>query len=178
MVFCYYILKGNLLLWWQSWIFSMITPVLSVTWSFRNHPADLVLRKYLLLSMWKTAVLLKNKWKFYSEGCIKLIKIDSKDTNNVTKNYITNKCFFNIPLIKDSWKKEVFKKILKETNSQHRRMEKFPVWKGRPDFFPPAGIDEVIHSFICLFFPHAPLSCSPKFNDKSRIECYMPQVKL
>ncbi len=35
----YYILnkKINLYLWWQSWIFSIITPVFSVTWSIRNH---------------------------------------------------------------------------------------------------------------------------------------------
>ncbi len=30
-------LKCNLFLWWQSWIFSIITPVFSVTWSFINH---------------------------------------------------------------------------------------------------------------------------------------------
>jgi len=30
-------LKWYLFLWWQSWIFSIITPVFSVTWSFRNH---------------------------------------------------------------------------------------------------------------------------------------------
>jgi len=27
----------NLFLWWQSWIFYIITPVFSITWSFRNH---------------------------------------------------------------------------------------------------------------------------------------------
>ncbi len=29
-------LKLNLFLWWKSWIFSIISPVFSVTWSFRN----------------------------------------------------------------------------------------------------------------------------------------------
>jgi len=29
--------KCHLFLWWQNWIFSIITPVFSVTWSFRNH---------------------------------------------------------------------------------------------------------------------------------------------
>jgi len=29
--------KCYLFLWWQNWIFSIITPVFSVTWSFRNH---------------------------------------------------------------------------------------------------------------------------------------------
>ncbi len=38
----------------QSWIFSIITPVFSVTWSFRNH-SDLLLKKHFwLLSMLKT----------------------------------------------------------------------------------------------------------------------------
>ncbi len=32
-----YILKCNVFLWYQSCIFSIITPVFSVTWSFRNH---------------------------------------------------------------------------------------------------------------------------------------------
>ncbi len=36
------ILKSNLFLWWQSWIFSIITPVFSVTWSFRNHSNMLI----------------------------------------------------------------------------------------------------------------------------------------
>ncbi len=31
------ILKCNLFLWWQSWIFSIIIPVFSITWSFRNY---------------------------------------------------------------------------------------------------------------------------------------------
>ncbi len=31
------ILKCNFFLLWQSYIFSIITPVFSVTWSFRNH---------------------------------------------------------------------------------------------------------------------------------------------
>ncbi len=37
-----YILKSNLFLWWQSWIFSIITPVFRVTWSFRNHSNMLI----------------------------------------------------------------------------------------------------------------------------------------
>jgi len=32
-----YISKCNLFLWWHTWIFSIITPVFGVTWSFRNH---------------------------------------------------------------------------------------------------------------------------------------------
>jgi len=36
-----YILKCNLFLWWQSGIYS-ITPVFSVTWSFRNHSNILI----------------------------------------------------------------------------------------------------------------------------------------
>jgi len=31
-----YILKCNLFIWCQSWIFSIITSVFSVTWPFRN----------------------------------------------------------------------------------------------------------------------------------------------
>ncbi len=31
------ILKCNVFLWWQSWIFSVITLVFSVTWSFRHY---------------------------------------------------------------------------------------------------------------------------------------------
>ncbi len=42
-----HILKCNLFLWWKSWIFSIITLVFSVTWSFRNH-ANLPLKKHLL----------------------------------------------------------------------------------------------------------------------------------
>ncbi len=45
----------------QSWIFSIITPVFSVTWSFRKsfEYADLLLKKHFwLLSVLKTVVLL------------------------------------------------------------------------------------------------------------------------
>ncbi len=35
--FIFNIVKYNLFLWWQSWIVSIITPVFSVTRSFRNH---------------------------------------------------------------------------------------------------------------------------------------------
>ncbi len=47
-----HIFKCDWFLWWQSWIFSIIT-VSSVTWSFRNHSkADLLIKKHsLLLSM-------------------------------------------------------------------------------------------------------------------------------
>ncbi len=37
-----YILKYNLFLWWRSWIFSIITPVFSVTWSFRKNSNMLI----------------------------------------------------------------------------------------------------------------------------------------
>jgi len=33
---------SNGFLWWQSWIFSVITPVFSVTWSFRKHSNMLI----------------------------------------------------------------------------------------------------------------------------------------
>ncbi len=33
----YCFLKYNLLMWWKNYIFSIITPGFSVTWSFRNH---------------------------------------------------------------------------------------------------------------------------------------------
>jgi len=36
------ILTCNLFQWWQSWIFSIITPVFSGTWSFRNHSIMLI----------------------------------------------------------------------------------------------------------------------------------------
>ncbi len=44
----------------QSWIFSIITPVFSVTWFFRNHSNMLILLKkhFWLLSMLKKVVLL------------------------------------------------------------------------------------------------------------------------
>ncbi len=41
----------------QSWIFSIITPVFSVTWSFRNH-SNMLKKHFLLLSMRKTVVLI------------------------------------------------------------------------------------------------------------------------
>jgi len=41
-LFYFDMLKWNLLIWWQSWIFSIITPVFSVTWSFRNHSNTLI----------------------------------------------------------------------------------------------------------------------------------------
>jgi len=46
----WYILTGDLWLWWQSWIFSTITPVFSVTWSFRNHSN--ILTWWILLIFW------------------------------------------------------------------------------------------------------------------------------
>jgi len=48
------------ILWWQSWIFSIITSVFSVTWSFRNHSNMLIwcFKNHFLLSMLKTVVLL------------------------------------------------------------------------------------------------------------------------
>ncbi len=47
-VFYFNVLKCNLFLWRQSWIFSIITPGFSVTWSFRNHSDMLIV---LVLSM-------------------------------------------------------------------------------------------------------------------------------
>ncbi len=44
-----FILKCNVFLCWKSWISTAITPVFSVTWSFRI--ADLVLKKHFLC--WK-----------------------------------------------------------------------------------------------------------------------------
>jgi len=45
----------------QSWIFSIITPVFRVTWSFRNHSSVLMWcskKLFLLLSMLETLVVL------------------------------------------------------------------------------------------------------------------------
>ncbi len=42
----------------QSWIFSIISPVFSVTWSFRNHTNMLVKKHFWLLWMLKTVVML------------------------------------------------------------------------------------------------------------------------
>ncbi len=44
----------------QSWIFSIITPDFSVTWSFRNQYADLVLRKHFFLLMLKMVVFINS----------------------------------------------------------------------------------------------------------------------
>ncbi len=44
---------------WQSWFFTAITSVFSVTWSFRNH-SDLVLKKYF-------------KWLILTNKCFKSI---------------------------------------------------------------------------------------------------------
>ncbi len=41
----------------QSWIFSIITPVLSVTWSFRIH-SEMLLKKHFILSMLKIVLLI------------------------------------------------------------------------------------------------------------------------
>ncbi len=56
-----YIQYIYIFLWWQSWIFSIITPAFSsVTWSFRNHSNMLIFfllkKHFLLLSMLRTAV--------------------------------------------------------------------------------------------------------------------------
>ncbi len=48
-----YILKCNFFLWWQSWIFSIITPVFSVTWSFRNHSNMLICAQETFPHLWK-----------------------------------------------------------------------------------------------------------------------------
>ncbi len=42
----------------QSYIFSIITPVFNVTWSFRNQ-YNMLKKHFLLLSLLKTVVLLK-----------------------------------------------------------------------------------------------------------------------
>jgi len=52
------IFKSILFLWWQSWIFSIITPVFSVTWSFRDHSNVqehhylMVVPRNLMVSCW------------------------------------------------------------------------------------------------------------------------------
>ncbi len=59
-----YILKCNLFHVTQSWDFSIITPVFSVTWSFRNHSnmliccSIIIIIFLLLLSMLTTVMLL------------------------------------------------------------------------------------------------------------------------
>ncbi len=49
----------------QNWIFSIIPPVFSVTWSFRNHSNMLIMFKkhFWLLSMLKTVVVIIFLWK-------------------------------------------------------------------------------------------------------------------
>jgi len=54
MVFYFNILKRNLFLCWQSWIFSIITPVFSVTWSFRNNSKMLIWYYY---QCWKQLII-------------------------------------------------------------------------------------------------------------------------
>ncbi len=58
---CEYLFKYNLFLWCASWIFSIITPVFSVTWSFRNHSNILLKKHFWLLSMLKISP--KFLWK-------------------------------------------------------------------------------------------------------------------
>ncbi len=55
-----YILKCNWILWWQSYIFSIITPVFSVTWFFRNHNNMLICcsRKTYSYQCWKQCCLI------------------------------------------------------------------------------------------------------------------------
>ncbi len=66
-LFYYFLfLKCNLFLWWQTWIFSIITPVFTVTWSFRNH-------FNMLISCSRN---------------IALIKSDSDDMYNITEKII------------------------------------------------------------------------------------------
>ncbi len=64
-----HILTCNLFLWWQSWIFSIITPVFSVIWSFRNQSNMLIRcsRKHVLLSLILKTVVLLNilLWKLW-----------------------------------------------------------------------------------------------------------------
>ncbi len=56
-----YILKCNLFLM-QSWIFSIITPVFSATWSFRNHSNMLICCSIFFIIMFKKSyVFLKSK---------------------------------------------------------------------------------------------------------------------
>jgi len=54
MVFYFNILKRNSFLCWQSWIFSIITPVFSVTWSFRNNSKMLIWYYY---QCWKQLII-------------------------------------------------------------------------------------------------------------------------
>ncbi len=56
----YYYLKITVVIYScdQSWIFSIVTPVFSVTWYFRNNSNMLIWKHFFLLSMIKTAMLL------------------------------------------------------------------------------------------------------------------------
>ncbi len=48
--FLLYILKCHLFLWGQNWIFSIITTVFGITWSFRNH-SNMLIAGFLLLML-------------------------------------------------------------------------------------------------------------------------------
>ncbi len=62
--FLFYVFKYNIFLWGKSWIFSIITPVFNVTWSFSNHPNMLnFLKNFTLSSILKTVVLLLSSQK-------------------------------------------------------------------------------------------------------------------
>ncbi len=68
----WYILKWNLFIWWQRWIVSIITPVFSVTWSFRYQfwYIDLELNKHFIsLSLLKTVIYIScGNWDIFFSG--------------------------------------------------------------------------------------------------------------
>jgi len=120
--------------------FIIITPVFSVTWSFRNHSNMRIwwsrhIYDFYQYSGNRDTLSFKNlRYDSFSkniihQGCIKLIKSDIKDIYNVTKDYIANKCCsFELPINKTFWKIKcitVFTWIWKKStlimiNSEHQ----------------------------------------------------------
>jgi len=74
----------TLFLCWQSWIFNIITPVFSVTWSFRNH-SNMLIWCFLIINV--VLKFLKKPWNIFS-GFFNLEKLKGI--------FFLNKYFFNI----------------------------------------------------------------------------------
>ncbi len=94
----------------QSWIFSVITPVLSVTWSFRNHSfwyADLLLKKHLLLLLILKKIELVN---IFVETVMQLFS-GFFDEIEILKNPTVTFDQFNMSLLN--------KTVIKYTNSKY-----------------------------------------------------------
>ncbi len=76
----WYILKWNLFIWWQRWIVSIITPVFSVTWSFRYH-SDMLIWSLINISYhyhcWKQLYifLVETEIYFFQDSLIKYFTV-------------------------------------------------------------------------------------------------------